>query len=178
MLKLAAFLSAVMLVSAAATSARAAEHRIGDKPIVEHGMIVSVVYLQSVHMASEMTGMDQLSDIHLEANIHADKGNAQGFPPGAWIPYLTITYLITKQGSDWSVSGRFRPMTANNGPHYGANARLDGPGKYHLSFRILPPPSDALMLHADKETGVAEWWKPFTVAWDFVYVGVGKKGGY
>jgi uncharacterized protein involved in high-affinity Fe2+ transport len=32
--------------------------------------------------------------------------------------------------------------------------------------------------HTDKETGVAEWFKPFTLEWDFVYSGIGKKGGY
>jgi uncharacterized protein involved in high-affinity Fe2+ transport len=156
----------------------AAEQRIGEKPIVENGMILSAVYLQPVHMAPMVAGMGEPSDVHIEADIHADKDNAQGFPPGAWIPYLTIAYQLTKQGSGWSAFGYLMPMTANDGPHYGANVKLDGPGKYRLSYRLLPPPYAGFFRHTDKETGVAEWWQPFSVGWDFVYVGVGKKGGY
>ena len=32
--------------------------------------------------------------------------------------------------------------------------------------------------HADKETGVAPWFKTFELKYDFVYAGTGKKGGY
>jgi len=167
-----------VLVGASAAPAVAAEQRIGVKPVVENGMILSAVYLQPVHMGPEVPGTGELADIHLEADIHADKSNAQGFPPGAWIPYLTITYQLTKQGSTWSAVGYLLPMTANDGPHYGANVRLDGPGKYHLSYKLLAPPYAAFFRHTDKETGVAAWWKPFAVGWDFIYVGVGKKGGY
>lgn len=157
----------------------AAEHRIGGEPLLKNGLIISAVYLQPVHMAPMLPGMDAAAaDVHLEADIHADKDNPQGFNPGSWMPYLTISYHITKKGSDWGAFGEFMPMVANDGPHYGANVKLDGPGKYHLTYRILPPPYAGFFRHTDKETGVAKWWKPFTVSWDFVYVGVGKKGGY
>ncbi|HET7588487.1 MAG TPA: iron transporter [Gammaproteobacteria bacterium] len=162
-----------------ATPLFAAEHRIGGEPILKNGLIVSAVYLQPVHMAPMLPGMDAgATDVHLEADIHADRDNPQGLSPGAWVPYLTITYHITKEGSDWGTFGRFMAMVANDGPHYGANVKLDGPGKYHLTYRILPPPYAGFFRHTDPETGVAEWWQPFSVSWDFVYVGVGKKGGY
>ena len=32
--------------------------------------------------------------------------------------------------------------------------------------------------HVDEETGVGQWYAPFTVEYEFVYAGVGKKGGY
>jgi len=163
---------------AAAGPAIGHEHRIGAKPIVKDGMIISAVYLQPVHMAPDLPGMDANPDVHLEADIHADKDNAQGFAPGAWIPYLTISYRITKQGSDWNSFGHFMPMTAKDGPHYGANVKLDGPGRYRVTYRILPPPYAGFLRHTDKETGVKPWWKPLSVGWQFTYVGVGKKGGY
>ncbi|MDY6841938.1 MAG: iron transporter [Pseudomonadota bacterium] len=33
-------------------------------------------------------------------------------------------------------------------------------------------------LNADRGTGVAEWYKPFSLEYDFVFAGTGKKGGY
>lgn len=162
----------------AAGPAFAAEIGIG-KPIVMDGLILRPVYLQSVHMAPSFPGLDQGNfDAHLELDIHADKNNPQGFEPGAWIPYLTVTYQLQKLGSDWSAFGMLTAMTANDGPHYGANVKFDGPGKYRLRFRIMPPPYAGFLRHTDGETGVAEWWTPIEKSWDFVYVGVGHKGGY
>lgn len=167
-----------LLAIVAAASAYAREHSIG-KPVVTHGLILHPVYLQPVHMAPALPGMNQGAfDAHLEIDIHADKNNPQGFAPGAWVPYLTVSYQIEKIGSHWSTFGTLMAMTANDGPHYGANVRFDGPGKYRIRFRILPPPYDAFFRHTDKETGVASWWKPIEESWNFVYVGVGHKGGY
>jgi uncharacterized protein involved in high-affinity Fe2+ transport len=170
------FVAALMLL--AASSAFAREHSIG-KPVVTDGMILQPVYLQPVHMAPMLPGMKNGPyDVHLEIDIHADKNNPQGFPPSAWIPYLTVSYLIEKQDSDWSDFGTLMAMEADDGPHYGANLKLDGPGKYKIRFKIEPPPYNAFMRHTDKETGVSPWWKPFKQSWTFTYVGVGKKGGY
>ena len=33
------------------------------------------------------------------------------------------------------------PMVANDGPHYGDNIKLMGPGKYHLKYTVYPPNS-------------------------------------
>jgi len=163
---------------AAAAPAFAREHSIG-KPVVEDGLILHPVYLQPVHMAPALPGLNQGDfDAHLEIDIHADKNNAQGFQPGAWIPYLTVSYELTKQGSDWSTFGTMMAMSANDGPHYGANVKFDGPGKYRIRVRIMPPPYNSFLRHTDKETGVAAWWKPILQGWDFTYVGIGHKGGY
>jgi uncharacterized protein involved in high-affinity Fe2+ transport len=161
----------------AAAPAFAAEVPIGN-PIEKNGMNVAAVYLQSVMMAPMLPGMDKPSDVHLEADIHALRGNENGFRDEEWIPYLTITYPLEKEGSTWKTTGAFMPMCADDGPHYGDNVKLDGPGKYHLTYDILPPAYNGFYHHVDKETGTKEWWEPFQVAWDFTYAGVGKKGGY
>lgn len=119
------FLAALALALSVST-AYAKEHSISHKPVVKNGMIISTVYLQPVHMAPMLPGMDTPADVHLEADIHADKDNRQGFQPGAWIPYLTVTYRMTKKDSDWTAFGPFMAMSANDGPHYGRNVKLDG----------------------------------------------------
>lgn len=117
-------------------------------------------------------------DLHLEADIRAATGNEWGFPDGVWIPYLTVDWTLAKKGSEWSSSGTFLPMIASDGPHYGDNLLLDGPGKYSVTYRISPPDPSVFPRHFDKETGASEWWPPFEVSWDFVFTGTGKKGGY
>jgi len=157
--------------------AAAAETAIG-KPVAINGMEIGAVYLQSVMMEPMMPGMQAGADIHLEADIHAQKDNKNGFGPGDWIPYLGITYRLQKIGTSWEAIGEFMAMVASDGPHYGANVKLNGPGKYRLTYRISPPPYQGFYRHTDKETGVGPWWDPFEVNWEFAYVGTGKKGGY
>lgn len=176
-MKLKTLICAGALFTAGALPALAAEHSIG-KPIQKNDLIIAAVYLQPVHMTPMMAGMDAQYDVHLEADIHADRDEPHGFAPGDWIPYLTISYEISKADSNWHTFGQFMPMVANDGAHYGDNIKLDGPGKYHLTYKILPPPYAGFARHTDKETGVEPWWDPMTVSWDFAYVGVGKKGGY
>ena len=121
------------------------------------------------------------SDIHLEADIKASKDNANGFATGDWIPYLRVTYELSKQGESESQKGSLMPMVANDGPHYGDNVKLAGPGKYKLKLSIAPPsenPDAHFGRHVDKETGVGPWFKTFTVEYDFVFAGTGKKGAY
>jgi len=158
-------------------SAQAGEFPIGD-PVEKNGMEIVAVYLQPVTMEPMLPGMMDETDIHLEADIHALKGNKNGFGAGEWIPYLDITWLITKKGSDWKKIGHFGHMIASDGPHYANNIKLDGPGKYTLMYHIKPPAYNGYMRHTDKETGVEKWWKPFDLEWDFTYTGSGKKGGY
>ena len=152
------------------------------KPQKQAGMEIAAVYLQPVPM--EPAGMMKAvadSDIHLEADIRAQGDNANGFAEGAWVPYLGIAYEITKAGSPQKIAGELMPMVANDGPHYGDNVKLSGPGKYTLKLSIAPPGAAAhahFGRHTDKETGVGPWFKPFTVQYDFNYAGVGKKGGY
>ena len=168
-------------LAAALSPAFAAETPIG-KPHVEGGMEVAAVYLQPIEM--EPPGMmreAKLSDIHLEADIRAAKGNTNGFGEGDWMPSLVVKYKLTKAGNAKPLEGVLMPMVASDGPHYGDNVKLMGPGKYTLVLTVLPPsqnPQAHFGRHVDKETGVAPWFKPFTASYDFTYAGTGKKGGY
>jgi len=172
-------LAAVAL--AATTSATAAEYPIG-KQHIEGGMETGAVYLQPITMAPEgMMRKASESDIHLEADIHAVKNNPTGFAEGDWMPYLQVTYELSKVGSTQSIKGDLMPMVASDGAHYGDNVKLFGPGKYHLKLHISPPAQSGHMAfgrHVDKETGVGPWFKPFTIEYDFPFAGIGKKGGY
>jgi len=170
--------AAALLIAAgmAALPARAAEKTIG-KPVLKNGMSIGAVYLQPVKMEPAMP-MAKRANVHLEADVSAAKGNRHGFSEGAWVPYLTVSYHIAKADGSWAATGSFMPMVANDGPHYGANVALAGPGKYRLTYRVHPPVMAGLFRHTDKETGIAAWWAPFSVTWDFVYIGVGKKGTY
>jgi len=170
------FLATVMGAVLAPGAALAGEVTIGE-PVEKNGMEIAAVYLQPTMMEPMLPGMGG-ADIHLEADIHALAGSSHGFEEGAWIPYLGITYRLSKVGSDWSAVGAFMPMVASDGPHYAANIKLDGPGKYQLRYHIDPPPYQGFFRHIDKETGVGEWWAPFDLDWEFTYVGTGKKGGY
>ena len=88
---------------------------------------------------------------------------------------------MTKLDGNETRKGEFMPMVANDGPHYGDNVKMMGPGKYRLSLTIAPPDENKhahFGRHADKETGVAPWFKTFTVEYEFVYAGIGKKGAY
>lgn len=175
-------LASVALI--AAQTALAVEYPLGA-PQQRYGMEVGAVYLQPIEM--EPAGMmrpARESDVHLEADIHALASNPNGFDEGAWIPALLVRYELTKTSSDWKTSGDFMPMVANDGPHYGDNVKLAGPGKYHVKYSIYPanapenPYGKHFGRHTDRITGVRPWFKPFDVEFDFTYAGIGKKGGY
>jgi uncharacterized protein involved in high-affinity Fe2+ transport len=157
------------------------EYPIG-KPVVENGFEVSVVYLQPIDMEpAGMTHPATEADLHLEADIQAVSGNPNGFAEGDWMPYLQIHYRLVKSGETAEVVGRLIPMVASDGPHYGDNVKLPGPGKYHLTLNIAAPDAERTNpfgRHVDRETGVAPWFQPFEVGVDFVFAGVGKKGSY
>lgn len=173
-------LAALVLISAPLVS-HALEYPIGT-PQQLHGMEVAAVYLQPVEMepAGMMTPAAK-SDVHMEADIRAAAGNPNGFAEGDWIPYLVINYEISKKGSAEVLKGDFMPMVASDGPHYGNNIKLMGPGKYTVKYTIAPPtanPHAHFGRHTDRETGVKPWFAPFTVEYEFTYAGIGKKGGY
>jgi uncharacterized protein involved in high-affinity Fe2+ transport len=168
----------ILLAALWPTVGLAAETPAGQ-PVKQDGMQIMAVYLQPVEMEPRMVGQDPAkTDIHLEADIHALAGNKNGFPQDAWIPYLRVHYALTKKGSGWRAQGLLDPMVAADGPHYGANVKLDGPGAYELDFHIAPPSVNGFMRHTDKETGVAAWWAPFDYRGAFNFFGTGKKGGY
>jgi uncharacterized protein involved in high-affinity Fe2+ transport len=164
--------------------AAALEYPIGSPQNVA-GMEVAAVYLQAVEMEPEghMRKAAE-SDIHLEADIHALASNANGFTEGVWIPYLLIKYELTKLPGGEVIKGDMMPMVASDGPHYGDNVKLKGPGKYRLKFTVYPPNAKENAAghmfgrHTDRATGVRPWFKPVETEWEFTFAGVGKKGGY
>jgi len=169
-----------LVAALAATAASAKEIPIGA-PQMQAGMNIAAVYLQPIEMEPEgMMRAAKDSDVHMEADIKAAKGNPNGFAEGDWIPYLVVKYELTREGGP-TLKGDFMPMVANDGPHYGDNVKLSGPGKYKLKLLIQPPSANAhahFGRHVDKETGVGEWFKPVTVEFEFPYAGTGKKGAY
>jgi len=163
------------------SAALSKEYPIGT-PHKVAGMEVAAVYLQPIEM--DPPGMMRAakdSDVHLEADIKAMKDNKNGYAEGDWIGYLGIKYELTKAGESQALKGEFMPMVANDGPHYGDNVKLLGPGKYKLKLTITPPsenPQAHFGRHIDKETGVGPWFKTFSVEYEFTYAGTGKKGTY
>lgn len=177
-------LTGLALASAAfgfATSASALEYPIGE-PVFGGGMEVAAVYLQPIEM--EPAGMMRPakdSDIHFEADIKALKGNKNGYAEGDWVGYLKVKYELTKVGENTVIKGDAMPMVASDGPHYGDNVKLAGAGKYKLKLTVAPPDGNghgSFGRHVDKETGVAAWFKPFELEYEFTFAGFGKKGAY
>ncbi len=149
------------------------------KATQKNGMEIAAVYIQPVKMEPEHSTTSDKADIHLEADIAALKDNPHGFAEGSWVPYLNIRYQITQEKTGWKKEGVLMPMVASDGPHYGDNVALNGAGNYTLIFSFTPPEGHSFMRHVDKETGVAPWWEPFTLNYDFAWIGsTGKKGGY
>jgi uncharacterized protein involved in high-affinity Fe2+ transport len=179
-------LALVVLVAGAVSlgsGAQAKETPIGPH-VTQNGIEVGAVYLQPIEMdPPDMMRAAAASDIHLEADIHAAKDNRNGFAEGDWVPSLTVSFEITKLEGEAAtgpkVTGSLMPMVANDGPHYGDNVKLSGPGRYRLKLTVAPPgPHSHFGRHVDKETGVAEWFKPFDLIQDFTFAGIGKKGAY
>jgi periplasmic iron binding protein len=164
--------SALALSAALATPALALEYPIGV-PQNKAGMEIAAVYLQPIEMEPEgMMRKASESDIHIEADIHALANNPNGFPEGAWIPYLVVKYEVSKIGGDHKVAGDFMSMVADDGPHYGENIKLAGPGKYTVKYTILPPSENEhahFGRHTDRATGVRPWFKPLEVEYEFTY---------
>jgi uncharacterized protein involved in high-affinity Fe2+ transport len=91
---------------------------------------------------------------------------------GDFVPNLTVRYEIT-QADGWSIEGTFMPMNASDGPHYGANIKLNGVGEYHVKFSIQNPEALGYALHVDPTTGVPGrfWTQPLVAEWDVAYAG-------
>ena len=148
------------------------EFPIGDEQQVGP-LNVAGVYFQPVEMIpADLAGLPAAqSDMHIEADISAAENNSLGYGAGDFVPYLSVKYRIEKVGGK-VIEGNFMPMSASDGPHYGANVKFDGPGKYKITFIIESPEKQGYLLHIDKETGVDGrfWSKPLEVSWDFDYI--------
>lgn len=134
-------------------------------------LMVGAVYFQPVDMEPSGMGLKAAdASFHLEADIHANKkGTKLGYGKGDFIPDLTVNYSIIDKSTNKSVqSGTFMQMNASDGPHYGANIKLDQAGSYKLKLSIESPAKKGWMLHVDKETGVTGkfWTEPIEVTFD------------
>jgi uncharacterized protein involved in high-affinity Fe2+ transport len=174
MKKLLAISVLVGLLSGVAAMAYA--ERIKEYPIDAvgkniNGMNIAAVYLLPVDM--EPRGLDlaaSLADVHLEADIHAIPGNRNGFGAGEWIPFLTVSYKLENLDTGARKEGKFMPMVAKDGPHYGSNIKMMGAGNYKVTFTIDPPSKQGFGRHTDAATGVGKWFQPFSVDYTFKFV--------
>jgi uncharacterized protein involved in high-affinity Fe2+ transport len=148
------------------------EYRIGD-PVDRPGehLRIAAVWLPPIQMEG-MTGLMPSDVIHLEADIHATAGNPNGFAKDEFVPYLKVGYVIEPaEGGPPLHKDELAPMIARDGLHYGASIAMPKAGSYRLTYTIQPPSAGGLGRHADPATGVAPWWKPFSVTFDWDYPG-------
>ena len=80
--------------------------------------------------------------------------NDLGYGLGDWVPYLNVDYVVTSE-TDGTVAseGTFMVMSASDGPHYGANVKLDKADTYKLKFVFHNPEENGYLVHIDAETG-------------------------
>ena len=131
-------------------------------------LTVNAVYFQPIDMEPSGMGLKAAdASFHLEADIHAnEKGTELGYGKGDFVPDLTVNYEIINNANNETVgSGTFMQMNASDGPHYGANVKLDEAGSYKLVLKIESPEKKGWMLHVDPETGVKGrfWAEPLEV---------------
>jgi len=108
---------------------------------------LNAVYFQPVDMTGGYKAEDY--DCHLELDVSALE-NGLGYGKGDWVPYLSVSYKVVKNDSGATVSeGTFMPMAASDGPHYGANIKMDGDGLYTVTFTIEFPDSSTYLIHTD-----------------------------
>jgi uncharacterized protein involved in high-affinity Fe2+ transport len=142
------------------------EFPIGDD--IELGPLnVAGVYFQPVDMEPAGNSLPAAeSDAHLEADISALE-NELGYGLGDFVPNLTVKYEI--ESEDGTVQeGNFMPMSASDGPHYGANVVFGPAGTYKVRFIIENPEAQGYLLHTDEATGVTGkfWTEPLVAEWD------------
>src|SRR5580698_10626029 len=105
------WLASSFVLAAAAPALAVQEFYVGE-PVVKEGMQIVPNYLTGVEMSPMPSGMAMgKGSVHLEADVHATKDESHGFSEDAWIPYLSITYLLTKDGDTlYKKSGLLFPM--------------------------------------------------------------------
>jgi uncharacterized protein involved in high-affinity Fe2+ transport len=156
--------------------ARFREYPIGDEALRNH-MRIAAVWLPPIAMEGMPAPSSGGDVIHLEADIHATEGNPNGFAKDEFVPYLKIRYAILPADPGGGTSGtpihqgELTPMVARDGLHYGASLSMPRPGTYRLIYSISSPSAGGLGRHSDPVTGVAPWWEPFEVSFDWDYPG-------
>ncbi|MDO4322911.1 MAG: iron transporter [Lachnospiraceae bacterium] len=176
--KVLALLAAAAMTICSAMPVMAEEAGFEEFPIGEEQDVdvlhVAAVYFQPVPMepAAEAGLTVEESNLHIEADISANE-NELGFGVGDWVPYLSVDYKVIASSGDIAAEGTFMPMSASDGPHYGANILLEEADTYTLTFTIHNPSENGYLLHIDEETGVPGkfWSEPIEVTfenWEYV----------
>jgi uncharacterized protein involved in high-affinity Fe2+ transport len=162
-------LAAPVAGQAGALAPMVREHPIGLDLTRNH---LNIALLWHAAMKQASGPAPKPGDVHLLAKIEATEGNPNGFAKGDWVPYLNLTYTIVPTDGGPAVTGVLKPIVAPDGPRYGANLTLPGPGTYRLTVRIAPPADETLGHFVDEADSVAPWWEPFDVSFDWT-VGTG-----
>jgi uncharacterized protein involved in high-affinity Fe2+ transport len=147
------------------------EFPIGDD-IELDALNVAGVYFQPVDMEPAGNSLPAAeSDMHIEADISALE-NDLGYGVGDFVPNLPVRYEILNEDGSMAAEGAFMPMSASDGPHYGANIKIGDAGTYKVRFIIDSPEEQGYLLHTDKTTGVTGkfWTEPLVAEWDFEWV--------
>lgn len=148
-------LALAMVLCLGATAFAADDAGFTEYPIFEDEevgfMNVSAVYFQPVPMSN---GNENIEDynIHLECDVSAME-NDLGYGLGDWVPYLTVDYAVTGSDGEVDAEGTFMVMSASDGPHYGANIKLDEADTYSVTFTFHSPEENGYLIHLDSETG-------------------------
>ena len=114
-------------------------------------MNVSAVYFQPVPMSNGNENIEDFN-IHLECDVSALE-NDLGYGLGDWVPYLTVDYDVVGSDGQSAAAGTFMVMSASDGPHYGANVKLDKADTYSVTFTFHNPEENGYLIHLDSETG-------------------------
>ena len=145
------------------------EYELGVEGEQEVGfMTMAMVYFQPVDMAPvENATPKEGADLHIEVDLTANE-NPYAFPVDAWVPYLSIDFVIKDLEGNEVYSGSMMPMAASDGPHYGNNIAL-AEGEYTITLSIKSPAENGYLLHVDDETGVEAqdgfWTEPLEATW-------------
>ncbi len=141
------------------------------EPVQREGLEISARGEAPAALDHAPVGMVQGSGaLFLVADVRAGKDEPHGFAEHSFIPYLSISYALTKDGAPtFKQAGLFYPVAGKAGPHYAAGAQLAGPGTYHLTYIISPPSTHGMIRQTDKAAGVPDWWKPISADWTFTY---------
>lgn len=113
-------------------------------------------------------------DLFLAVNIRGGKGNKNGLGVGEFIPYLSVSYSLQRQGGGEVQRGYLHALVGPKGMRYGNNVKLSGSGTYTLILTIEPPIKVGFGRHTDLETGVSRWWKQLQVEWPLEYSALAK----
>ena len=161
-----------------------ADHPISKPRTYQNKVESALIWVEPVKMSPMPTMLNGKYDIHNELDQHAITGDKMGFGVGGWIPDCQVACVIEKVNKKNTTSQKWinvfsmMSMVANDGPHYGRNIKLDGPGIYHETCKIDPPDWRGFYRHIDHETGVGSFFYPYTIQGTFTWVGSGKAGGY